>query len=208
MKFTKEDAYKELVAKMTAKGETLNLSERSINELLENLMTLIANEETELTDFVDKVVPMCKTADSNIRHDVSVGISEFKKTFTPPTQNNKREDGKDDPNKELLDRLASMEAKWKENEAKEKVALLKKEFASKAKEKGVKNDEWLSDYMNEISIGDDFDVDAKVESCLKFYNKSVAAVRTDKTPGGGGGSDDKRIKDVIAAAVAMKKAAE
>jgi hypothetical protein len=101
-----------------------------------------------------------------------------------------------------------MEAKWKENEAKEKVALLKKEFASKAKEKGVKNDEWLSDYMNEISIGDDFDVDAKVESCLKFYNKSVAAVRTDKTPGGGGGSDDKRIKDVIAAAVAMKKAAE
>jgi hypothetical protein len=208
MKFTKEDAYKELVAKMTAKGETLNLSERSINELLENLMTLIANEETELTDFVDKVMPMCKTADSNIRHDVSVGISEFKKTFTPPSVDDKKKDVKDDPNKELLDRLASMEAKWWENEAKEKVALLKKEFASKAKEKGVKNDEWLSDYMNEISIGDDFDVDAKVESCLKFYNKSVAAVRTDKTPGGGGGSDDKRIKDVIAAAVAMKKAAE
>ena len=30
MKFTKEEAYKELVAKMTAKGETLNLSERSL----------------------------------------------------------------------------------------------------------------------------------------------------------------------------------
>lgn len=208
MKFTKEDAYKELVAKMTTKGETLNLSERSINELLESLMPLIANEETELTDFVDKVMPMCKTADSNIRHDVSVGISEFKKTFTPPSKEDKKESVKDDPNKELLDRLASMEAKWRENEAKEKVALLKKEFASKAKEKGVKNDEWLTDYMNEISIGDDFDVDAKVESCLKFYNKSVAAVRTTQTPGGGGDSDDKRIKDVIAAAVAMKKAAE
>ena len=44
MKFTKEDAYKELVKLMTAKGEALNLSSRSINEQLEKLMPLLAND--------------------------------------------------------------------------------------------------------------------------------------------------------------------
>ena len=52
MKFTKDEAYKDLVAKMTAKGEKLNLSDRSINEQLETLMTLIANDETELNDLL------------------------------------------------------------------------------------------------------------------------------------------------------------
>ena len=47
MKFTKEEAIKELVAKMTTKGEKLNLSQRSINEQVEHLYTLIANEEME-----------------------------------------------------------------------------------------------------------------------------------------------------------------
>ena len=46
MKFTKEDANKELVRLMTEKGEKLNLSERSINEHLDNLMPLLANDET------------------------------------------------------------------------------------------------------------------------------------------------------------------
>ena len=36
MKFTKEDANKELVARMTAKGEKLNLSQRSMNEQVEH----------------------------------------------------------------------------------------------------------------------------------------------------------------------------
>ena len=44
MKFTKDEAYKELVAKMTAKGEKLNLSERSVNEQLETLISFISNE--------------------------------------------------------------------------------------------------------------------------------------------------------------------
>ena len=56
MKFTKDEAYKELVVRMTAKGEKLNLSERSVNEQLETLISLIANEEMELTDFVENRV--------------------------------------------------------------------------------------------------------------------------------------------------------
>ena len=53
MKFTNEDAYKKLVAKLTANGEKLNLSQRSINEQIEALLPLVANDEMELEDFVD-----------------------------------------------------------------------------------------------------------------------------------------------------------
>ena len=86
MKFTKEDAYKELVRIMTEKGEKLNLSERSINEHLDNLMPLLANDETELNAFVQQILPLMKTADANIRHDVSVGIADFKKGYKPTTE--------------------------------------------------------------------------------------------------------------------------
>ena len=78
MKFTKEDAIKELVAKLTANGEKLNLSTRSINEQIEALLPLVANEEMECTTFVDAVMPLVKTADANVRNDVSQSLHQSK----------------------------------------------------------------------------------------------------------------------------------
>lgn len=207
MKFTKEDAYKELVKRMTEKGETLNLSERSINEQVENLMPLLANEETELSAFVDAVLPICKIADANIRHDVSVGIAEFKKTYTPPKEDDKKvtptNEGVDE---ELLKRLSALEDKLKANETKETLTNLKNSFVAKVKEKGVKDDEWLKGYMEEITIGEDFDVEARAESCLKFYNKTKSAFNNDfslKT--GGGSADDKYLNSVISSLTGAAK---
>ena len=79
MKFTKDDARKELSTQMTAKGEKLNLSERSLNEQLDALIPLVANEEMELADFVTKVLPIFKTADANVRNDVSAGINDTRR---------------------------------------------------------------------------------------------------------------------------------
>lgn len=200
MKFTKENAYEELVKQMTAKGEALNLSARSINEQLDILMPLLANDEMELSAFIEKVLPMYKVTDANIRHDVSHGIDDFKKNYqpTPP---------KDDPNAELIKRLTELEDKLKANETKETIQGYKKSFIAKAKEKGVKHDDWLKDYADEITFGENFDVDAKVDSCLKFYNKSLAVIKTDTTPKQGGGStDSKLISDIIASAAAQAKA--
>ena len=206
MKFTKEDAYKELVKQMTAKGETLNLSTRSINEQLDILMPLLANDEMELSAFVEKVLPMYKVADANIRHDVSHGIDDFKKNYQP-TPKKEDSDVKENPNAELIKRLTELEDKLKANETKETLQGYKKSFIAKAKEKGVKHDDWLNAYADEITFSEDFDVDAKVESCLKFYNKSLAAIKTDTTPKQGGGStDSKLISDVIASAAAQAKA--
>ena len=212
MKFTKEEARKDLVAKLTAKGEKLNLSERSINEQLDALMPLIANEETELADFIDKVTPLFKTADANVRNDVSVGIADFKKSYKPEE---KKEEVKPEEKKaetdevyaKLLKRLDDLENESKANKAKETVNSLKKSFIAKVKEKGVKDDEWLNFYLETAVIDENFDVDAKAEACLKFYNKSKAGIKTDVTPEKGGGkSDDKYLNDVIAAASASAKA--
>lgn len=208
MKFTKEEAYKELVRRMTEKGETLNLSERSINEQIENLMPLLANEETELSAFVDTVLPICKTADANIRHDVSVGIAEFKKTYTPPKEDDKKStptnEGVDE---ELLKRLSALEDKLKAGETKEKLKAIQNTFIAKVKEKGVKDDEWLKGYMEEITIGEDFDVESRAESCLKFYNKTKAAFNNDfSVRTGGGSAEEKYMNSVISSLVEAAKA--
>lgn len=212
MKFTKEEARKDLVAKLTAKGEKLNLSERSINEQLDALMPLIANEETELADFMDKVTPLFKTADANVRNDVSVGIADFKKSYKPEEEKEKvkpeeKKTEADDAYAKLLKRLDDLENESKANKAKETVNGLKQSFVAKVKEKGVKDDEWLNFYLETAVIDENFDVDAKAEACLKFYNKSKAGIKTDVTPEKGGGkSDDKYLNDVIAAASASAKA--
>lgn len=207
MKFTKEDAYKELVAQMTATGETLNLSERSVNEQLETLMKLIANEETELNDFVASVLPLCKIADANIRHDVSKGIDEFKKNYVAPKPNDPPKKQEEDPNADLIKRLTELEDKLKASETKATIHAIRSNFIAKAKEKGVTNEDWLKDYVDEITITENFDVDAKVDSCLKFYNKSLATTKPVPTPKGGGGStDSKLISDIIASAAAQAKA--
>ena len=206
MKFTKEDAYKELVRIMTEKGEKLNLSERSINEHLDNLMPLLANDETELNAFVQQILPLMKTADANIRHDVSVGIADFKKGYKPTTEpittitkNNGGEGGSgDSPNDELINRLAALEEKLKKSEEESKIKSIKTNFIAKAREKGVSDEEWLKDYVDEINIGADVDIDAKVESCLKFFNKSKAQLGGDVTPKSAGGNvDDKYMASVI-----------
>ena len=209
MKFTKDEAYKELVAKLTSKGEKLNLSERSINEHLDTLMPLFADEETEMSDFIEKVLPVFKVSDSNIRHDVSVGIADFKKSYTPDVKkgDKKEPEAKEDKFAELLEKINALEAANKANEAKDKIRVLRKDFISKAKEKGVKDEDWLSGYIDEIGLNEDFDVDARVESCLKLYNKSRSTINPDVTPkGGGGNTESKYIKDIIAKASAMAKA--
>lgn len=205
MKFTKEDAYKALVSKLTAKGEKLNLSDRSINEQLETLTAIVANEETELNDFIEKVTPLFVTADANVRNDVSVGIKKYKDEnpiVTPPKKEEKeeKEEKTDDKYEALLKRLEAMETAQKEEETKKKVKNLKEDFIAKAKEKGVKNESWLKDYANEITIGEDFDVEAKADSCLKFYNKFKSKMNADITPEDGGGDNkdaSKYLKEVI-----------
>lgn len=198
MKFTRDDARKELSTQMTAKGEKLNLSERSLNEQLDALIPLVANEEMELADFVTKVLPIFKTADANVRNDVSAGINDYKKT-NPPKQiiePTKKEGGEGDS--ELEKRLAALEEQLAKNEKATRIEAIKKSIVSKLKEKGVKNDEWSNSFISEIAIDEDVDVEAKVTTLLGIYNKMVSLVDSDATPGAAGGSNpNKDLENII-----------
>ena len=206
MKFTKEDANKELVAKMTAKGEKLNLSQRSMNEQVEHLYTLIANEEMELADFVEKVLPFVKTSDANVRNDVSQGIKDYK------NQNPIVEPKKDpivepnNPNKELLERLEALEKKNRENELKLHNQNIKSNLSSKMKELGIKNAKWIDMMLENVAITEDFDVDANATKYLELYNAMQADVDPSVTPNSTQGGKQDYTTNAIKAAAAVAKA--
>lgn len=204
MKFTKENAYKELVAKMTAKGEKLNLSERSINEQLEKLIPLIANDETELVDFIEKSLPFFKTADANVRNDVSVGIKDYidknPKVEEPKPQEPKSQEGNEEMRK-ILERLEGLEKRNSELETAELIKQKKNEIKSYLKDKGVKNEDWISEMLEQISISKDTEVQSKGDSLLGMYNKLYAGVEEFVLPGQAGGNvNDERLKDAISKA--------
>lgn len=202
MKFTKDEARKELVTKMTAKGEKLSLSERSFNEQLERLIPLIANDETELSTFIEATLPLFKTADANVRNDVSFGINEYKKAN--PTQDVQPQSKEADD--DLLKRLAALEGKLKENEAKEHAAKVRSNIVAKLKEKGVSDTDWVLPLLEDVSITEDFDVDAKADSFLNTYNKMRAGFDAAATPKSAeGGKGNTTLKDVIAAAAELSK---
>jgi hypothetical protein len=204
MKFTKENAYKELVAKMTAKGEKLNLSERSINEQLEKLIPLIANDETELADFIEKSLPFFKTADANVRNDISVGIKDYidknPKVEEPKPQEPKSQEGNEEMRK-ILERLEGLEKRNSELETAELIKQKKNEIKSYLKDKGVKNEDWISEMLEQISISRDTEVQSKGDSLLGMYNKLYAGVEEFLLPGQAGGNvNDERLKDAISKA--------
>ena len=204
MKFTKDEARKELVAKLTERGEKLNISERSINEHLDTLMPLFVDDETEIADFVKKVLPIFKTADANVRNDVSQGIKEFKDNYKPEqkeTKETKTEDKKAGDS-ELEKRLAKLEQELEDARRNDKVAVIKRSLIDALKTKGVKDEEWTNTFLNEITITEDFDVDAKAEAYLNLYNKMKANTPPDVTPDGTGGvskSEEKRLSEKMKA---------
>lgn len=198
MKFTKEDAFKELVKQMTVNGEKLNLSDRSINEQVEALLPLVANEEMELTDFVSKTLPMFKTANANVRNDVAQGIRDYRDSNpVTPTNNPTPANPKDKTISELLERIEKMESESAAVKQRERENEIRRTITTKLKEKGVKDKDWVSSFLSEITITEDFDVDAKVESYLNIYNKAMATINPNVTPVAAGGkpiNDDDTIK--------------
>ena len=206
MKFTKEDANKELVAKMTAKGEKLNLSQRSMNEQVEHLYTLIANEEMELVDFVDKVLPFVKTSDANVRNDVSQGIKDYKSQNPIVEPKNEPIVEPNNPNKELLERLEALEKKNRENELKLHNQNIKSNLSSKMKELGIKNAKWIDMMLDNVAITEDFDVDTNAKKYLELYNTMQADVDPSVTPNATNGGKPDYTTNAIKAAAAMAKA--
>ena len=189
MKFTKEQAFEILRSNLTNGGKkTLRMSEKSINAQLDTLIPLVANDEMELNDFIEKVKPTFATMNSNAEKDNSDFIKQWKEQHPDQNQepNNpepKKPTATDNPEmKAMLDRIAALEKENNENKLKAEVAEKRTELVAKMKEKGITDTDWIDSFLGEITIDKGIDVDAKAESFLKIYNKSKSAVNPSQTP--------------------------
>lgn len=200
MKFTKEEAFEKLKGLLTNNGKKdLQMSERSINEQLEVLMPLIANDEMELDDFIGKVKASFEVMNSNAKKDNSDFVKEWEKNHPEPKKDpdpKSEPDSKNEPNKEmanLMKRLEELEKKETEREHERTISQKRGDLLKAMMDKGIKDEQWAKDFIAEISITDDFDIDSKADAYLKIYNRSqsdTGGVATPKNPGGGNKPDD------------------
>ena len=201
MKFTKEEAYEELVKRMTAKGEKLNLTERTLKRQLETLVKFVANDEMELDAFVNEVLPDVKELDGQYRKDNSDFVNEWKKNHPEPNQddiknnNNGGDKGDKKDDDQMAKMMAIIEKLQKESEDNKRNATLKNkrsELLEVMGKKGIKDKEWCDGLIDEITISEDMDVEAKADSLLKLYNKSKANTGGNTPPLGssGGGTQN------------------
>jgi hypothetical protein len=212
MKFTKEDAFESLKSTLTNNGrKTLRMSEKSLLSQLETLMPLLADEEMELDAFVEKVKPSFDVMNSNAEHDRSTFIKKWNAEHK--TEGGEGEEGnrnnEDEATKALKEQLATLQRRLDDADRAKKETDTRKDFIAKVKEKGVKDSDWVKDYVSELTIGDDFDIEARVDTCVKLYNKGKAAAGKNATnpEGAGGDGDDsnKAITNTIAAAAELAK---
>lgn len=209
MKFTKEEAFEKLKGLLTNNGKKdLQMSERSVNEQLEVLMPLIANEEMGLDDFIGKVKASFEVMNSNAKKDNSDFVKEWEKNHpvterpkNEPAQNNEPSDAM----AALLKRIDELEKKNAERDKEVVLARKRKDLLKAMKDKGIKDENWSKSFIEEISITEDFDVDAKADAYLKIYNKSQAGqTGNGSTPfGSSSNGGDPNRKDPLAAARAI-----
>lgn len=186
MKFTKKEAYELLVADLTKTGKTLALSERTINEQLDSLITLVVTDETELVDFLSKVKPMVKSMNANLEKTNADFVKKYQEEnpvvkpaapIVPPVI-----PATDAATQALQARLDALEAKEQAAERAKTLSGVRNTLLAKMKEKGITDEDWAKEFVSEVNITEDFDVDAKCESYLKIYNKSKANFDPNATP--------------------------
>ena len=208
MKFTKEEAGKEIAAKLSKSVENIDAWDRTIRENVETLWGILGEEnEIELNDFVSKSLPLFNTTagfmrktNADLAKSYEEKIEQLKKNQpvppTPPTP---------DPNKDLIERLAALEKANEEQKTKLAIETKRKELTDKLKDKGVKDTKWINDLFSLVSVQADTDVDAEVDKYVNLYNSSRSRYNSNVTPSVSQNNPDDYVNNTIKAAAAMRK---
>ena len=208
MKFTKEEAGKEIAAKLSKSVENIDAWDRTIRENVETLWGILGEEnEIELNDFVSKSFPLFNTTagfmrktNADLAKSYEEKIEQLKKNQPiPPTPQTP------DPNKELIERLAALEKANEEQKTKLAIETKRKELTDKLKDKGVKDAKWINDLFSLVSVQADTDVDAEVDKYVNLYNSSRSRYNSNVTPSVSQNNPDDYVNNTIKAAAAMRK---
>lgn len=206
MKFTKKQLLDTLKGKITANGKHLSISDKTITSLSDSHYDLLVNEETELDDFVSRILPQFVTLNGNYEKDNADFIKSWQKDHPSGNGGKGEGNGNADDNGNgngngnsggsspeltaLLERLNKLEEKEAAVEAERNLSQKRSELRAKLKEKGVKDDKWAETYLKKLTITNDSDLDKEAADALEFYNMAHSST-THNTPGGSGGSEEK-----------------
>ena len=208
MKFTKEEAGKEIAAKLSKSVENIDAWDRTIRENVETLWGILGEEnDIELGDFVTKSLPLFNTTagfmrktNADLAKSYEDQIEQLKKNQpVPPTPLTP------DPNKELIERIAALEKANEEQKTKLAIETKRKELTDKLKDKGVKDAKWINDLFSLVSVQADTDVDAEVDKYVNLYNSSRSRYNSNVTPSVSQNNPDDYVSNTIKAAAAMRK---
>ena len=204
MKFTKEEAGKEIAAKLSKSVENIDAWDRTIRENVETLWGILGEEnDIELGDFVTKSLPLFNTAAGFMRKTNADLAKSYEEKIELLKKNQPQTSPTPDPNKELIERLAALEKANEEQKTKLAIETKRKELTDKLKDKGVKDAKWINDLFSLVSVQADTDVDAEVDKYVNLYNSSRSRYNSNVTPSVSQNNPDDYVNNTIKAAAAM-----
>lgn len=194
MKFTKENAVKSLEAKFKEKAKSLDLS-RTINEHVNNMLELVGDDENlELEKFVSTVEKVIATSVGLVNYEVGstskakdAEIEELKKKIqqkTEPIEPHKQKEPENPELKAILERLKTLESERSEETKKMKISEKRNALVEKIKADGVKNADWVSDIVSNVSVTEETDVEAESKKYVEMYNKYFSKTPANISPEG------------------------
>ena len=206
MKFTKEEAGKEIAAKLSKSVENIGAWDRTIRENVETLWGILGEEnEIELGDFVTKALPLFNTTAGFMRKTNADLAKSYEEKIEVLKKNQPQPSPTPNPNKELIERLAALEKANEEQKTKLAIETKRKELTDKLKDKGVKDAKWINDLFSLVSVQADTDVDAEVDKYVNLYNSSRSRYNSNVTPSVSQNNPDDYVNNTIKAAAAMRK---
>ena len=206
MKFTKEEAGKEIAAKLSKSVENIGAWDRTIRENVETLWGILGEEnEIELGDFVTKALPLFNTTAGFMRKTNADLAKSYEEKIEVLKKNQPQPSPTPDPNKELIERLAALEKANEEQKTKLAIDAKRQELTDKLKEKGVKDAKWINDLFGLVSVQSDTDVDAEVDKYVNLYNSSRSRYNSNVTPSSSKNDPDDYVNSTIKNAVNIIK---
>ena len=206
MKFTKEEAGKEIAAKLSKSVENIGAWDRTIRENVETLWGILGEEnEIELGDFVTKALPLFNTTAGFMRKTNADLAKSYEEKIELLKKNQPQPSPTPDPNKELIERLAALEKANEEQKTKLAIDAKRQELTVKLKDKGVKDVKWINDLFSLVSVQADTDVDAEVDKYVNLYNSSRSRYNSNVTPSSSKNDPDDYVNNTIKNAVNIIK---
>ena len=206
MKFTKEEAGKEIAAKLSKSVENIGAWDRTIRENVETLWGILGEEnEIELGDFVTKALPLFNTTAGFMRKTNADLAKSYEEKIELLKKNQPQPSPTPDPNKELIERLAALEKANEEQKTKLAIDAKRQELTDKLKEKGVKDAKWINDLFGLVSVQADTDVDVEVDKYVNLYNSSRSRYNSNVTPSSSKNDPDDYVNSTIKNAVNIIK---